>query len=145
LSGRRHARLISIALVSLKFALDPFFKGRKLKLCCGKFDLPQKRHNLRALVERVPLDLGDQTIGHALCPYVARTRIAVRTSCISTRPASALNNGSSYAGFPNAGYWTAEFPTVAAVPETSTWAMMIVGYLGVGFVTYRRKGTLRFA
>jgi len=28
---------------------------------------------------------------------------------------------------------------VAAVPEASTWAMMVFGFLGVGFVAYRRK------
>ena len=28
---------------------------------------------------------------------------------------------------------------VAAVPEPSTWAMMILGFLGIGFMTYRRK------
>jgi hypothetical protein len=28
-----------------------------------------------------------------------------------------------------------------AVPEASTWAMMILGFLGVGFIAYRRKGT----
>jgi hypothetical protein len=28
---------------------------------------------------------------------------------------------------------------VAAVPEPSTWAMMILGFLGVGFVSFRRK------
>jgi hypothetical protein len=33
----------------------------------------------------------------------------------------------------------------AAVPEPSTWAMMILGFLGVGLVTYRRKASLRFA
>ena len=32
------------------------------------------------------------------------------------------------------------------VPETSTWAMMILGFLGVGLLSYRRKGTsFRFA
>jgi PEP-CTERM motif len=30
-------------------------------------------------------------------------------------------------------------PQVAAVPEPSTWAMMILGFLGVGFMAYRRK------
>ena len=30
-------------------------------------------------------------------------------------------------------------PVVAAVPEPSTWAMMILGFVGVGFMTYRRK------
>jgi hypothetical protein len=28
---------------------------------------------------------------------------------------------------------------VAAVPESSTWAMMILGFAGVGFMAYRRK------
>jgi len=28
---------------------------------------------------------------------------------------------------------------VAAVPEPSTWAMMILGFFGVGFMAYRRK------
>ena len=32
----------------------------------------------------------------------------------------------------------------AAVPEPSTWAMMILGFAGVGFVAYRRRG-LRLA
>jgi hypothetical protein len=35
--------------------------------------------------------------------------------------------------------------TIAAVPEPSTWAMMILGFLGVGFMAYRKKATLRFA
>ena len=29
--------------------------------------------------------------------------------------------------------------SVAAVPEPSTWAMMILGFAGVGFLTYRRR------
>jgi hypothetical protein len=36
---------------------------------------------------------------------------------------------------------------VGAVPEPSTWAMMILGFFGVGFMAYRRKsqGSLRLA
>lgn len=36
---------------------------------------------------------------------------------------------------------------VAAVPEPSTWAMMILGFAGVGFMAYRRKSrpAFRFA
>jgi hypothetical protein len=30
---------------------------------------------------------------------------------------------------------------IAAVPEPSTWAMMLIGFAGVGFMTYRRRNT----
>jgi hypothetical protein len=29
---------------------------------------------------------------------------------------------------------------IAAAPDASTWAMMILGFMGVGFMAYRRKG-----
>jgi hypothetical protein len=32
-----------------------------------------------------------------------------------------------------------EFTVTAAVPEPSTWAMMILGFCGLGFMAYRRK------
>jgi PEP-CTERM motif len=31
------------------------------------------------------------------------------------------------------------FSVASAVPEPSTWAMMILGFMGVGFMAYRRK------
>jgi hypothetical protein len=34
---------------------------------------------------------------------------------------------------------------IGAVPEPSTWAIMILGFLGLGWMAYRRKGTLRLA
>jgi hypothetical protein len=34
---------------------------------------------------------------------------------------------------------TLTISAVAAVPEPSTWAMMILGFAGVGFMAYRRK------
>ncbi|SDJ65344.1 PEP-CTERM protein-sorting domain-containing protein [Bradyrhizobium lablabi] len=34
-----------------------------------------------------------------------------------------------------------ELTAVAAIPEPSTWAMMILGFFGVGFLAYRRKST----
>lgn len=37
------------------------------------------------------------------------------------------------------------FRITAAVPEPSTWAMMIMGFCGLGFMAYRKKGTLRLA
>jgi PEP-CTERM motif len=33
----------------------------------------------------------------------------------------------------------AVYGTVAAVPEPSTWAMMTLGFFGVGFIAYRRR------
>jgi hypothetical protein len=35
--------------------------------------------------------------------------------------------------------------TPPAVPELSTWAMMILGFLGLGFVAYRRKNRMTLA
>jgi PEP-CTERM motif len=35
--------------------------------------------------------------------------------------------------------WYAFTVGVAAVPEPSTWAMMILGFAGIGFMAYRRK------
>jgi hypothetical protein len=29
--------------------------------------------------------------------------------------------------------------SISAVPEPSTWAMMILGFMGIGFMAYRRK------
>jgi PEP-CTERM motif len=34
---------------------------------------------------------------------------------------------------------------IAAVPEPSTWAMMLLGFIGVGFVAYRRNQGQAFA
>jgi hypothetical protein len=33
---------------------------------------------------------------------------------------------------------------MSAVPEPSTWAMLILGFAGVGFMAYRRKNTAAF-
>ena len=36
-------------------------------------------------------------------------------------------------------------PVVAAVPEPSTWAMMLLGFAGVGFMAYRRRSSAKLA
>jgi len=38
-----------------------------------------------------------------------------------------------------AAFGTGEFNIASPVPEPSTWAMMILGFAGVGFMAYRRK------
>jgi hypothetical protein len=35
--------------------------------------------------------------------------------------------------------------SISAVPEPSTWAMMILGFVGVGFMAYRRRENFRLA
>jgi hypothetical protein len=49
-------------------------------------------------------------------------------------------NGKPGAYFDNNGSFTADFSInlAAAAPESSTWAMMILGFAGIGFITYRR-------
>jgi hypothetical protein len=37
------------------------------------------------------------------------------------------------------GQFAASNLSVSAVPEPSTWAMMLLGFVGLGFMTYRRK------
>jgi hypothetical protein len=37
------------------------------------------------------------------------------------------------------GNWNITLETVADVPEPSTWAMMILGFAGVGFMAYRKR------
>ena len=37
--------------------------------------------------------------------------------------------------------YIAEGEAIAAVPEPSTWAMLILGFLGIGGLTYRRKSS----
>jgi hypothetical protein len=42
------------------------------------------------------------------------------------------------------GFFGLDDVSVTAVPEASTWAMMILGFMGVGFMAYRRKGRAAF-
>jgi hypothetical protein len=53
----------------------------------------------------------------------------------------------SYIDNYNGQYVPGNWSLTAAVPEPSTWAMMVLGFLGVGFVAYRRKSkpAFRFA
>jgi hypothetical protein len=40
---------------------------------------------------------------------------------------------------PGFGFVAEFFGTIPAVPETSTWAMLLLGFAGIGFMAYRRK------
>lgn len=53
---------------------------------------------------------------------------------------NALKNGSPIAGFPTAGFWTAQLPAVTApVPEPATWALLIAGFGMLGFAMRRSR------
>jgi hypothetical protein len=54
--------------------------------------------------------------------------------------------GTGHRGVVGGGFFTDQAPVVTlvssittAVPEPSTWAMMILGFAGIGFMAYRRK------
>jgi hypothetical protein len=54
----------------------------------------------------------------------------------------ALNDGDIYVDMHTAQYPSGEIRGqlgVAAVPEPSTWAMLLLGFAGIGFMAYRRK------
>ena len=64
---------------------------------------------------------------------------------------NALNHGSPFAGFPTAGFWTATLPTGGGcgptgcgggVPEPDAWALMILGFGGLGVLLRRRRQVL---
>jgi hypothetical protein len=48
-------------------------------------------------------------------------------------------DGSSGVSYIGLGDVSLDLVSVAAVPEPSTWAMMMLGFAGVGFMAYRRK------
>ena len=51
-------------------------------------------------------------------------------------------DNSSYALIGSGNYAYLSTGAISAVPEPSTWAMMILGFFGVGFMAYRRKQTV---
>jgi hypothetical protein len=57
-------------------------------------------------------------------------QFATSTACCSSNP-----------NFPQAFGAALDDVSVTAIPEASTWAMMILGFFGLGFVAYRRKSS----
>jgi hypothetical protein len=49
-----------------------------------------------------------------------------------------------YADYTVAGNGAGDLSVLSAVPEPSTWAMMILGFAGLGFMAYRRKSNSAF-
>jgi hypothetical protein len=59
-----------------------------------------------------------------------------------TFPVLLLGNNNNPLGFEIGGPQNEGTFTVQAVPEPSTWAMMLLGFVGLGFMAYRRKSAL---
>jgi probable HAF family extracellular repeat protein len=41
--------------------------------------------------------------------------------------------------------WTASNDIASAIPEPSTWAMLLIGFAGIGLMTYRRRKSAMLA
>jgi hypothetical protein len=75
--------------------------------------------------------LYDLTNGSAFAGWAVTSATQPYTSAYLTSSAVGLNfEGELYGG---------SVTISGAVPEPSTWAMMLLGFAGVGFVAYRRK------
>jgi hypothetical protein len=48
-------------------------------------------------------------------------------------------NHAGFQGLGDEGWGIEEVKIASAVPETSTWTMLLLGFAGVGFIAYRRK------
>jgi PEP-CTERM motif-containing protein len=73
----------------------------------------------------LPVDINGGT------QYFGFTDTSAFSSLTISHPCN--NNGCDYWGVDGVSF------NVSAVPEPSTWAMMILGFAGVGFMAYRRK------
>jgi len=65
-------------------------------------------------------------------------------NCQGFGGSAVLNAGNYYLDISGIGGGTSGYGgdlAVAAVPEASTWAMMLAGFAGVGFMAYRRRRT----
>lgn len=69
-----------------------------------------------------PTDTGSNCIDYGLCEGLTRSYFSVRAAQVLT-----VNS----------------LPKVGAVPEPSTWAMMILGFCGLGLMAYRRSNAAR--
>lgn len=65
------------------------------------------------------------------------------TSSLFSGLTTTIDSGVS--GIPGQGAIGGTLTIAAAVPEPSTWAMMILGFAGVGFMAYRRRNRAMLA
>ena len=87
-----------------------------------------------------PVNPGD----NPLEDFFARYTVTTTNSGDSVALAVDSDAGDAPAGY-TTGTGSFGATAVAAVPEPSTWAMMIVGFLGLGFMAYRRRNQTAFS
>jgi hypothetical protein len=83
-------------------------------------------------------------------PLILSVTLPPPTDPIQFLTFTEFNNTSQVAYFKESaatgGPFVADYSVSSAVPEPSTWAMMLLGFCGLGFLAYRRKNrALRFA
>lgn len=76
--------------------------------------------------ENISTIFGDFQVLNVLGPYIVTHGGDLKTTYYTSAP-------------PTLEIGFAVFTAVSAVPEPSTWAMMLLGFAGIGFMAYRRK------
>jgi PEP-CTERM motif len=97
--------------------------------------------NLVGPIDLTSADIFNGSIGSAPGSYEVfidseSAHFTLQTFVNGTWCVDAIEGCSTPADFGSEYTWTEQ---VAAVPEPSTWAMMILGFCGLGFMAYRRK------
>jgi hypothetical protein len=66
-------------------------------------------------------------------------------TCTNSNAWIQISDTTAFSGFnassPQAAF---EFDMAAAVPEPTTWTMLLLGFFGLGFIGYRRKNSAAF-
>jgi hypothetical protein len=89
----------------------------------------------------------DMTLASSYNPFYVTANGGTTASAFAALVAG-LNAGGAYLNIHTSGHPGGEirgFLIAAAVPEPSTWAMLILGFAGIGFMAYRRRSTAALA
>jgi hypothetical protein len=94
-------------------------------------------------------DIGDDLLLGVSDSNGPGTKYFVGDAFISSQP-SVINISTTLNGFSMGGDATFDYSVrislpdgltaAPAVPEPSTWMMLLIGFAGIGFMTYRRRG-----
>jgi PEP-CTERM motif len=96
--------------------------------------IPASQGFMSATPETIDIDLNGAAAGFAIGPGPQQERLVASDSS---------DGGSFTGGGVLGGTVTYTFtPAVPTVPEPSTWAMMLIGFVGLGYAAFRRKARL---